>query len=265
MPTILDNIVAHKHREILEKKAGYPFEQLAAEVAAALPPGRFAEALKTDRQSNDVKLILEIKPASPSAGELVSALDLDKVLAGYNRYGAAISVLTDQAYFKGSLGLLGQVVQDSPLPVLCKDFILDPYQVYDARRAGAAAVLLIVKILPDDALHTLADAVRTLGMTPVVEIQNETELARALAVRPEVLLINNRNLETFDISFETTARLAPQTPQDIVVVSASGIGTRADIESLQPFCSAFLIGSSLMKTAPDQLEAKLRELSGRAD
>lgn len=260
MPSVLDNIVAHKQQEIGLRKAQRPITELLSVTDKA--ERRFEKALQPTLNAQ-TKLILEIKPASPSAGVLAESFELEPILASYNQYASAISVLTDRKFFQGSLELLSEVAQHSPHPVLCKDFVLDPYQVYEARLAGAEAVLLIAKILSDESLQTLHDTVCELGMTPVVEIQNEGELERALALHPSVILINNRNLETFDIHLETTLRLAPQIPDGILRVSASGIECRADIDGLMPVCSTFLIGSILMRTPPKALPQKLQELSGQ--
>lgn len=239
MPTVLSEIVANKRREVAERRRLRP----EPERPVARADGAFLNALHGD----GVKLIAEIKPSSPSAGVIAPKLDLAATLDAYDRYAAAISVLTDEKYFGGSLQLLAETSRRASRPTLCKDFILDPLQVVEARAAGAQAVLLIVKILDDDDLAALHQEIISLGMTPLVEIQNEAELARALRLQPQATLINNRDLETFEISFETTRRLAPQVPPGIVTVSASGVQSRADIEALLPYCSRFLVGTSLMK------------------
>jgi len=243
---ILDEIVAHKRQEIAFKKSHSP---LYAVFPLAEP--LFEKALPG--------LILEIKPASPSSGIMQPVVNLEKLLNIYNQYASAISVLTDEKYFQGSVKLLTDVLQQTPHPVLCKDFILDPYQIDEARQAGAHAILLIVKILKDHELADLFQHAEKLGMTAMVEVQNEAELSRALSLHPRCILINNRNLETFEINFDTTRQLAPLIPKDIIIISASGIEKRDDIRQLLPYASCFLIGSALMK-APD-LEKKLQELT----
>jgi indole-3-glycerol phosphate synthase / phosphoribosylanthranilate isomerase len=237
MSYILPAIVENKRLELAS---------LPAESPAEPPPGdgSFLSALSGD----GLKFVAEIKPSSPSAGVIRSEINLPGILENYNKYASAISVLTDAKYFGGSLELLTEVSRNSPRPTLCKDFIIAPRQVRDARRAGAQAVLLIVKILTDEELASLHEAILSFGMTPLVEIQNDLELDRALKVSPQALLINNRNLETFDISFETTKRLVPRIPDGILTISASGIETRADIDELLPCCTKFLIGTSLMKS-----------------
>lgn len=219
--------------------------------------GRFPAALAGDGAT----LIAEIKPRSPSEGVLQAAPDLARRLPVYDDYAAAISVLTEPDYFGGSFELLAEVARRSSRPTLCKDFIVHPAQIYDARRAGAEAVLLIVKILDDAQLADFHAEIRRWNMTPVVEVQTEAELERALRVNPAVVLINNRNLETFEVSPETTKRLAPRIPSGIVTIAASGVHRRADIETLLPYATRFLVGTSLMRAA--DLAAAFADLLGR--
>ncbi len=229
-------------------------------ITSALTPaqGTFLAALR----QNTPAIIAEIKPVSPAEGVLQPTPDLERVLAAYDAHAVALSVLTEPDYFGGSFELLAAVARRSSRPTLCKDFVLDVRQVHAARAAGAEAVLLIVKILDNEQLRLLHAEIQHWNMTPVVEVQTEAELERALALNPSVILINNRNLETFDISLETTKRLAPRVPSQVVTISASGIQSRADIEALLPYCTCFLIGTHLMR-APD-LEAAFAHLLGRA-
>jgi indole-3-glycerol phosphate synthase len=260
--TILEDIVAHKKQELLKTSAAERLEQLKQEIVVLQPAGRFKTAL-AERLPTSPKLILEVKPKSPSGGNLNMLDDLETLIKIYSRFGAGISVLTDAHYFGGSLDLLGSIRQLTPIPLLRKDFILEPIQIYEARQAGADAVLLIVKILDDITLFSLTELTLTLGMTPVVEIQNQQELERIQTLSTEtVILINNRNLDTFEISFETTKTLAPQLNERFVTISASGIQTREDLEALLPYCQCFLIGSSLMKTSLCALQEKLEALLG---
>lgn len=258
MPTVLHDIVAHKRIEVAERQEKLPFARLESQIKPA-QAGVFEAALR----QNPPGFILEVKPASPSAGVLAEAFEMQPLLQVYNTSAQALSVLTDTKYFQGSLSLLEAVVAETPHPVLCKDFILTAYQVLEARKAGASAVLLIVKILEDTPLAELFTKIQDLGMTPVVEVQNEAELERALALSPPVLLINNRNLDTFEISFETTRTLSKRIPPGVLKISASGIENRADIDALFPDADAFLIGSALMRTPLAQLPGKLGELCGR--
>lgn len=257
--SVLLKIMAHKQQEIAARKQQRSLAELMKTVQPC-EPGRLEQAFRNPTPV--CKLMLEIKPASPSAGVLAETPDLSNILQAYNQAGVAISVLTDEKYFGGSLSLLAEVASRTPLPVLCKEFILDPYQLYEAREAGASAVLLIMKALEDTQLSELTQTARALGLTPLIEIQDEGELERSLAVEPTVLLINNRNLHTLDMDMDTTARLAGGIPSGILRISASGIENRADIERLQPHCDGFLIGSALMRQPADQLAAKLQELSG---
>jgi len=292
---ILDRIVADKRVALEVVKATKPLQLLKEELASEqtlLKNFPFELAL---RQPKNTHLIAEIKPSSPSAGVLQAEINLDAILEAYNDYASAISVLTDAPYFGGSFERLAEVSRRSPRPTLCKDFVIDEYMVYQARLAGAAAVLLIVKILDDTALKSLYDCIHALGMTPVVEVQNEDELQRALAIGTSVLLINNRNLSTFEVDLATTTRLAQvlvsslqkpslpppgwgfssrcplgSTDEDVrrdggespLIISASGIEKRADIEVLLPSTNCFLIGSSLMKQANENLSSAMKSLMG---
>lgn len=257
--SVLQTIVAHKREEVAARKQALGLDKLMQHVTPC-EPGQLENAFRNPTPAT--KLMLEIKPASPSAGVLAAQPDLTNLLEAYNQYGVAISVLTDEKYFGGSLALLSEVAQQSTCPVLCKEFIVDAYQLYEARQAGASAALLIVKALEDSHLAELTQTARSLGLTPLIEIQDEAELERSLTVDPTVLLINNRNLDTLEMDMTTTARLSPLIPSDILRISASGIENRADIERLQPFCDGFLIGSALMRQPADQLAGKLKELTG---
>lgn len=254
MPNILNEIVSNKRAEVAQRKRERAETSLAQSVTAG--DGSFLKAIAT---TNELHLICELKPKSPSAGVLQAKPDLSKIISTYDQFACGISVLTDAKYFGGSLDLLAQVSRNSKCPTLCKDFIIDTYQCYEAREAGAQAALLIVKILDDDTLHLLHHQIKQLKMTPIVEVQSEEELVRALKVEPDVILINNRNLETFEIDFATTELLAPQIPDGVAKISASGLSERSHIERLLPFCTNFLIGSSLM-AAPD-LKEKLAALT----
>lgn len=254
MPAVLPEIVAHKLREIEDIKRSMRRRE-AADITYG--DGSFERALSGD----ELKLIAEIKPSSPSAGTLRASIDPDNILRSYNSHADAVSVLTDRKYFGGSIELLSYVSSHSFRPTLCKDFVLDACQVRQARSAGAQAVLLIAKILDDPQLAQLHSAILELGMAPVVEVQTAEEVRRALAVSPRVMLINNRDLTSFEIDLSTTERLVPLIPADVITISASGIQSRSDIERLLPCCTKFLVGSSLMQS--DDIEGKLRELTGK--
>jgi indole-3-glycerol phosphate synthase len=263
---MLNKIMAHKAEEVAARKKQRPLVDLERQMEKA-QPGLLEAAFLSP---NKPRIMLELKPASPSAGVLKNSLndvsELLPLVRLYVKYGVAISVLTDEKYFGGSLDLLRQVKNEVKnqvqLPLLRKDFILDPYQVAEARLAGADAVLLIVKALSDLHLQELTAAIREWGMTPLIEIQDEHELERALTVKPTILLINNRDLQTLQMDMTTTSRLAPLVPDGILRVSASGIESRADIDRLQPVCDGFLVGSLLMRQPSHaHLENTLRELS----
>jgi indole-3-glycerol phosphate synthase len=251
----LDEIVANKRIELGEREKARPLDEWKDKVVPA--DGRFLKALKEKKRGN---LIAEIKPKSPSAGTLKQELQLDQVLSAYDKYANAISVLTDEKYFGGSLSLLETVSQQSARPTLCKDFIISRYQCFEARYFKAQAVLLIVKILEQAQLGELYETITKLGMTAVVEVQTPAEMEIGLSVKPELILINNRNLTTFETDLATTEKLAPMVPPDVVLVSASGIENRGDIDRLSDHCNAFLIGSSLMRA--DDIAGKLAELAG---
>jgi indole-3-glycerol phosphate synthase len=245
MTSILDKIVADKRREVEAAKARVPEVALHDQLAAAPPVRDFYAALSA---SPPIRLIAEVKKASPSKGVIRADFHPVEIAKTYQRHGAAcISVLTDAPYFQGSLDYLRQVRAAVALPVLRKDFIVDPYQVIEARAAGADAVLLIAECLDDDALKTLHDAIVSLGMTPLVELYEPANLPRVLAIGARLVGINNRDLRTFHTDLEHTIRLRRQIPDDRLVVGESGIRTRADVERLESAgVRAVLVGETLM-------------------
>ena len=259
MPTILDKIVATKRQEIERAKGEVPEAQLRARLPEAPPARDFFAALA---QEGPIRLIAEVKKASPSKGLIRADFDPVAIARVYQEHGAAcISVLTDEPYFQGSLEYLRQIRASVDLPLLRKDFIVDPYQVLEARLAGADAVLLIAECLDDDALGRLHDAIVALGMTPLVELYEPENLPRVLGAGARLVGINNRNLHTFEVDLEHTLRLRREVPADRVVVGESGIRTRADVERLQAAgVQAMLVGESLM--ARDDVGAAVDELLG---
>lgn len=259
MPGVLDEILENKRGEIARLKAAVPLAELKQQAAAAAAAADFVASLRQP----GVSIIAEIKPRSPSMGTLRESLPLDDIVKIYSRHARGISVLTDERYFGGSLDLLAKVSCATSVPTLCKDFVLDEHQVYSARIAGASAVLLIVKALDDERLSSLHATIQALNMVPVVEVQNEAELDRALKVSPDVVLVNNRNLDTMEIDLATSEKLIPEIPKSVLAISASGISEPTDIERLLPLCKTFLIGSSLMLA--DDIEHKLSSLVGAAD
>jgi indole-3-glycerol phosphate synthase len=258
MSNILTDIVAHKRREVDQLRQSVPFKSFEASLNAGTDS--FFRALSLADSGSDLRLIAEIKPKSPSSGILKQEIDISPLIQTYTRHAAAISVLTDQQYFGGSFELLKSVKRLTERPLLCKDFILEAYQIYLARYFGADAVLLIVKILEDKQLSELLELANQLGMTAVVEVQTQDETLRALASNAQCLLINNRDLSTLAIDLGTTERLIAMIPKQITTISASGISTRSHIEYLSRFTSNFLIGSSLMKA--NDIESLFEELQG---
>ena len=254
--TVLDQIVVRKRAELLAERSLAPIEQL--EEAPRAERRSFREAL--DMRCPAV--IAEIKRASPSAGVIAEQFDPGAIAQGYEAGGAAaLSVLTDKQFFQGSLEHLEQARAAVKLPVLRKDFTLDRYHLLQAAASGADAVLLIVAALSDYDLTELLAQARELDLDALVEVHNETELERALAVGAEIIGVNNRNLKTLAVSLETSFRLAEQMPDDVLRVSESGIRTSADVRRLMAAgYQAFLVGESLMKQAePGGALAKLIE------
>ena len=260
MPTILDKIVATKREEIARSKAAVPRSVLLDQLADAPPVRDFLGAL-TSRES--ISLIAEVKKASPSKGVIRQDFHPVEIAQVYERHGAAcVSVLTDQTYFQGSLDYLRAIRAAVGIPLLRKDFVIDPYQVLEARTAGADAVLLIAECLDDQALQTLHDTIVELGMTPLVELFEPENLSRVVDVGAGLIGVNNRDLRTFEVDIRRTLRLRRQIPDDRAVVGESGIRTRADVERLERGgVAAMLVGESLMRR-PD-IGAAVDELLGR--
>lgn len=254
---ILDRIVGTKRSEVSKLRARWA--ELGATAASAPPPRDFAGAL---RKRSEVALIAEVKRRSPGAGEIRPELQPASIARGYAASGAsAVSVLTDLEYFGGSLEDLSAVKAAVSVPVLRKDFVIDPIQVTEARAAGADAVLLIVRILEDPLLAELQAAATEHGLCALVEVHDAPELERAVAVGAKVIGINNRDLRTFTTDLDVTIRLLAGVPSDTLVVSESGIRARADVERLgREGVHAVLVGETLLR-APDPAEAA-RQLSG---
>jgi len=258
-PTILSQILDWKEVEVTLQKRNLPLDAVRAAALDAPLPRDLTAAL----QAAGVSLIAEIKRASPSRGLLHPELDPAAQAATYERHGAAaISVLTDRRFFQGSLDDLRAVRQAVHLPVLRKEFVIDAYQIYQARAAGADAVLLIVAALSDADLGSLYALAYELGMSALIEVHDEAELERALALAPQILGINNRNLHTFEVSLDVTARLSTLVPAGTLLVAESGIHTADDVKRLAALgVQGMLVGESLVR-APD-VGAKVRELTAR--
>lgn len=265
--SFLDEILVHKRDEIARERAARPLAEIRAAAEVAPRPLDFIAALR--HAVARPALIAEIKQRSPSRGLLASGFDPIRLARIYRENGAAcISVLTDEKYFGGSLAqLIGVRSQGSGIPLLRKDFVCDPYQVFQARAAGADAVLLIVAALSMEQLRDLHALARSLGMAALVEVHAEAELETALACQPTLVGINNRDLHTFRVDLATTERLARQIPPDICVVAESGIHSPADLARLAMIprpggalgVDAILVGEALV-TAAD-VAAQVRSLA----
>ncbi len=244
--TILEKIVATKHREVADARTKVSETELRAQLADALPVRDFFAPLA---QSDSIQLIAEVKKASPSAGIIRSDFDPVAIAKIYEAHGAAcISVLTDVPYFQGSLEYLRAVREAVAIPVLRKDFIIDTYQLLEARIAGADAVLLIAECLDDCNLRKLYNDSLELGMVPLIELYEPTNLARVLETGTTLIGVNNRNLHTFVVDLEHTLRLRREIPADCVLVGESGIKNHADALRLQEGgVDAMLVGESLMR------------------
>jgi len=257
--TILDEIVAAKREQVERAKAETPEAALRRWLGDAPPVRDFAAALS---RPGRIRLIAEVKKASPSAGVIRADYHPAKIAEIYQRHGAdCVSVLTDRPYFQGSLEHLRRVRAAVDLPVLRKDFVIDAYQVVEARVAGADAVLLIAECLDDAALRSLYEAVLELGMTPLVEFYEPVNLPRVLDVGARVVGVNNRDLRTFKTDLAHTLQLRRQIPGDRIVVGESGIRTRRDVERLEAAgLQAILVGETLM--ASRDIGAAVEELLG---
>jgi indole-3-glycerol phosphate synthase len=253
---MLDKIVAQKREEVEQKKKAVAIACLQERIARQKPSLDFALALKSDH----IRLIAEVKKASPSRGMLKPKFDPVGLAQTYAEgCAAAISVLTESNYFMGSIEHLEAIKEVVKLPLLRKDFIFDPYQVYESRAYGADALLLIAAILSQRQLKELISLSHSLGLKCLVEVHNEGELERAIISEAEIIGINNRDLNTFTVDINTTRRLRPLVPEEKIVVSESGIKSQRDIEKLRNWkVDAVLVGEALV-TAPD-IRAKIKEL-----
>lgn len=255
---ILDRIVSHNLEALEYKKRRLPVVELQRTAAEQPPAIDLASALRCD----GIKLIAEVKKASPSRGVIrpdFNPVEIAKIYAGNG--AAAISILTETKHFQGSLDHLNNIKKalSNKLPLLRKDFIIDPYQIYESRAYGADSLLLIVAILKPEKLLELLGISHELNMSCLVEVHDEAEVEIALKSQAKIIGINNRDLNTFGVDLATTERLHPLIPRDRIVVSESGIKERSDIERLRQLgIDAVLIGESLM-SAPD-IAARMREL-----
>ena len=247
--TILDDIADYKRREIAAAKAAVPPDDIEERARAADAPRGFRAALLTARAEKRVGLIGEIKKASPSKGLIRADFDAAALARAYQAGGAAcLSVLTDAPSFQGAPEFLIAARAATKLPVLRKDFMLDPYQVAEARAWGADAILVIMEMVDDATAAALIEAARARSMDVLVEIHDPAQLARALALGADTIGINNRDLKTFATELEVTLRLAPLVPADKLVVAESGLSRREDLALLASVgVTTFMIGEGLMR------------------
>ncbi|MQF64880.1 indole-3-glycerol phosphate synthase TrpC [SAR202 cluster bacterium AC-409-J13_OGT_754m] len=259
MGTILENIIERKRVEVARNRMNYPIEDLKEHISNLPIPLNLSGALMGD----DVRLIAEFKRKSPSKGLLNDKLSCKELAKVYVENGAsAISVLTDEA-FGGSVSDLADIkeaVTNYRVPVLRKDFMLDPYQVYESRAYGADAILLIVNILTDEELKELLNVAQQLWVQVLVEVHTEPELERAILAGAEIIGINNRDLHTFNVDLSFTEKMAGRIPAGRIIVSESGIFQRSDVELLRKLrVHAMLVGEALMTA--DDIPAKIKELT----
>ena len=261
MANILEKIVACKRQEVEAARKERPVEMLQEQLAAAPPVRDFTAALAS--AAGGMGMIAEVKKASPSAGLIRADFDPVEIARVYESAGAScISVLTDEQFFQGHLDFLRQIRQAVSLPVMRKEFILDRYQVLEARAAGADCILLIAECLDDCKLRELYFYAAELGMESLIEIYEPDNLPRVLALEPNLLGVNNRNLKTFVTELGHSLSLKKQVPESCLFVSESGIRTREDVVRLQDGgVRAILVGETLMRA--DDIAGKVRDLLGR--
>ena len=250
-PDILRRILAVKAQEVARAKANKPLAVLEREALTAPPPRDFVRALRTRLSAGEPAVIAEIKKASPSRGVLRERFEPASIAASYERNGAAcLSVLTDEQFFQGTLAHLREARAACALPVLRKDFMVDAYQVCEARAAGSDCILLIAAALPDLQMQELEDSARSSGMSVLVEVHDAAELERALALKTPLLGINNRNLRTFETRLETTLDLLDRIPEGRIVVTESGILGENDVRRMRERgVNCFLVGEAFMRAA----------------
>ena len=260
MSDILQQIVAAKHQEVSAARVRKPLADVRADAQSRVLTRDFLGAMRTKIAAGHPAVIAEIKKASPSKGVLRPDFEPADIAQSYAEHGAAcISVLTDKAFFQGSVDYLKQARASCHLPVLRKDFMVDAYQIYESRAMGADAVLLIAACLDDAQLIEFEDIAQSLDMAVLVEVHDAAELARALRLKTPLLGVNNRNLKSFEVSLDTTLSLLKEVPADRLLVTESGIQTRDDVLRLGASgVNAYLVGEAFMRAAdPGLALAKL--------
>ena len=258
MNSVLQKIVRHKRTEIEHRKSNTPLAQLEQQLGSAPAPRDFLSPL----QQPGVRLIAEVKKASPSAGIIREDFNPVDIASAYSDSGAAcVSVLTDEEFFQGSLDYLISIRKEVEIPILRKDFILDPYQVIEARAAGADAVLLIAECLDPEDLKRLHQLIEELGMIALVELYDEANLQAVLDCHPKLVGVNNRDLNDFSVNLNHSIQLRQKVPSSVCFVSESGIYTPEDVQQLESAgVDAMLVGESLMKSP--EIATAVRKLLG---
>ena len=262
MSDILNKIVAVKREEVAASLDRKPLAAMRADAESRLNTRDFTGALRAKVAAGKSAVIAEIKKASPSKGELRADFIPADIAQSYAEFGAAcLSVLTDQTFFQGSVDYLKQARASCSLPVLRKDFVIDAYQVYESRVMGADCVLLIAACLDDAQMKTFEAIAMSLDMAVLVEVHDEAELERALTLKTPLIGVNNRDLNTFEVSLDTTLRLMQKVPADRLLITESGISTREDVQRLRDAkINAFLVGEAFMRA--DDPGAALARLFG---
>lgn len=256
---ILERIVQHKMEEVSRNKAVLSLRELGRRISGMKPACDFTRAVA----SAEVAIIAEVKRSSPSRGRIREDFDHVAIARTYEKNGvAAVSVITDRRFFEGDASFLSDIRKETAIPLLRKDFVIDPYQIYETVFLGGDAVLLIVRILEFQQLRDFIDLSSEMGLATLVEIHDEDDLEKALSAEARIIGINNRDLSTFETNLETSLRLAPLVPDGITVVSESGIRSRKDVERLmQANIRVFLVGETLMLEG--DISRKIRELTGK--
>jgi indole-3-glycerol phosphate synthase len=249
MADILEKIVAVKREEIAAAQKKIPFQTMRADAESRVLTRDFEGAVRSKIAAGEAAVIAEIKKASPSKGVLRADFIPADIAQSYAEAGAAcLSVLTDRQFFQGQPDYLKQARASCELPVLRKDFMVDPYQIYESRAMGADCVLLIAACLDDVRMQELEAAARSLDMAVLVEVHDRAELDRALKLKTPLVGINNRNLRSFEVSLGTTLEMLPEVPGDRIVVTESGIATNADVKTMRAAgVHAFLVGEAFMR------------------